>query len=91
VASILSRTTVTNAHPIDIETLADLKRHLADIDAPEEDIQDAADAFLHCTIKLEGVDTRAAHLLENYLESLGGGMAMSCSPGSSRESRSGLT
>jgi dihydropteroate synthase len=76
VASILSRVSQINAHPIDITTLEDLRRHLTDIDAAEEDLQATADAFLYLTIKLEGVDTRAAKMLESHLEGLGGGIAM---------------
>jgi dihydropteroate synthase len=55
----------------------DVKRHLGDFDLSGEDIQKIADNFLYCTIKLESVDTRAANLMKSYLETLGGGIAMS--------------
>ncbi len=74
---MLTQASLTNAHLIDISTRGDLSRHLSDIGAPEEEMQDAADTFLYCTIKLENVDTRAAHQLRNHLESLGGGLALS--------------
>jgi len=34
------------------------------------------DKFFYCTIKLEGIDTRAAKLMKTHLETLGGGLAM---------------
>jgi dihydropteroate synthase len=55
----------------------DVKRHLGDFDLSGEDIQKIADNFLYCAIKLESVDTRAANLMKSYLETLGGGIAMS--------------
>jgi dihydropteroate synthase len=66
----------TNAHPIDITSADDLRRHLSEIDISSEDITKIADTFLYCTIKLENVDTRAANLMKSYLETLGGGIAM---------------
>ena len=66
----------TNAHPIDISTASDLRRHLADIDVSEPEIDALTDQFFHCTIKLEGVDTRAAKLMKTHIEALGGGLAM---------------
>jgi dihydropteroate synthase len=54
----------------------DVRRHLGDFDLPPEEMDALADAFLHCTIKLESVDTRAANLMRSYLETLGGGIAM---------------
>ena len=55
----------------------DVRRHLGEFDLSAEDMEKIADTFLYCTIKLEGVDTRAANLLKSYLETLGGGIAMS--------------
>jgi dihydropteroate synthase len=76
VASIFLRAVETNAHPIDIASASDLKRHLAEIDVSDEDIERIADRFLYCTVKLEGVDTRAANLMKSCVENLGGGLAM---------------
>jgi len=55
----------------------DVRRHLGEFDLSAEDMEKIADTFLYCTIKLEGVDTRAANLMKSYLETLGGGIAMS--------------
>ncbi len=74
--SILLRSSETNAHPIDISSAPDLKRHLGEIDLSDEEIEKIADQFLYSTVKLEGVDTRAANLIKKYIESLGGGIAM---------------
>jgi dihydropteroate synthase len=76
VASILQRTSDTNAHPIDISSAGDLKRHLGEIDITDGDIEKTADQFLYSTIKLEGVDTRAANLMKTCVETLGGALAM---------------
>jgi len=76
VASIFLKASESNAHPIDIGSAGDLKRHLNEIDVSDEDIENIADRFLYCTIKLEGVDTRAANLIKSYIETLGGGLAM---------------
>ena len=70
-------TSETNAHPIDIATAGDLARHLKEIDVAADEIEKVTDSFLHCAIKLERVDTRGANLMRGYLESLGGGIAMS--------------
>ena len=75
-ASIFLKASESNAHPIDIASAGDLKRHLNEIDVSDEDIENIADRFLYCTIKLEGVDTRAANLIKSYIETLGGGLAM---------------
>ena len=75
-ASILLRSSATNAHALDIGSAEDLKRHLGEIDLSAEEIEKVTDQFLHCTIKLEGVDTRAANLLQSLLANLGGGLAM---------------
>jgi dihydropteroate synthase len=71
-----AKSSETNAHPIDISSTSDLKRHLSEIDVSDEDIERIADRFLYCTVKLEGVDTRAANLIKSYVEALGGGAAM---------------
>jgi dihydropteroate synthase len=55
----------------------DVRRHLGEFELSGEELEKMADTFLHCTIKLEGVDTRAANLMRSYLETLGGGIAMS--------------
>lgn len=75
-ASILQRVSDSNAHPIDISSAVDLKRHLAEVDIPDADIEKISDQFLYCTLKLEGVDTRAANLMKSCIETLGGGLAM---------------
>ncbi len=75
-ASILQRVSDANAHPIDISSAVDLKRHLGEIDIADTDIERVADQFLYITLKLEGVDTRAANLMKSCLETLGGGLAM---------------
>jgi dihydropteroate synthase len=77
VASILLRSSETNAHPIDITSMNDVRRHLGEFELSGEELEKMADTFLYCTIKLEGVDTRAANLMRSYLETLGGGIAMS--------------
>jgi len=66
----------SNAHPIDINSLRDLKRHLGELDVSLEEIERLSDAFLHATIKLEGVDSRAAAFMRSTLENLGGAIAM---------------
>jgi dihydropteroate synthase len=76
VASILQRVSDSNAHPIDITSAVDLKRHLSEVDIPDTDIEKISDQFLYCTLKLEGVDTRAANLMKSCIETLGGGLAM---------------
>ena len=75
-ASILQRTSDTNAHPIDISSAGDLKRHLGEIYIADGDIEKTTDQFLYSTIKLEGVDTRAANLMKTCIETLGGALAM---------------
>jgi dihydropteroate synthase len=76
VASTFLKASNTNAHPIDIATASDLHRHLSDIDVSEAEIDAMTDKFFYCTIKLEGIDTRAAKLMKTHLETLGGGLAM---------------
>jgi dihydropteroate synthase len=76
VASTFLKASDTNAHPIDIATASDLHRHLSDIDVSEAEIDAMTDKFFYCTIKLEGIDTRAAKLMKTHLETLGGGLAM---------------
>ncbi len=76
-ASLFLKSSETNAHPIDIATASDLSRHLGEIDLAAEDIEKVTDSFLYCAIKLERVDTRAANIMKDYLETLGGGIAMS--------------
>lgn len=75
-ASTFLKASDTNAHPIDIATVSDLHRHLGDIDVSEAEIDAMTDRFFYCTIKLEGIDTRAAKLMKTHLETLGGGLAM---------------
>ena len=75
-APILLNSSETNAHPVDILSVSDVHRHLGEFDLSTEDMEKAADTFLYCTIKLEGVDTRAANLMKALLETLGGGIAM---------------
>ena len=73
---MLLKSSETNAHPIDIATLGDLKRHLGELDLSADDVEKLSDSFLYFTIKLEGVDTRAANIMKSTLETLGGGIAM---------------
>jgi dihydropteroate synthase len=73
---MLLKSTETNAHPIDITSLGDLKRHLGELDLSSDDIEKLSDSFLYFTIKLEGIDTRAANVMKSSLETLGGGIAM---------------
>jgi dihydropteroate synthase len=76
VASTYLRSSETNAHPIAIGSANDLKRHLSEIDVSDDEIEKISDMFLYCTVKLEGVDTRAANLMKTSIESLGGALAM---------------
>jgi dihydropteroate synthase len=76
VALISLGSSATNAHIIDIGSAADLRRHLRDIHVDEDEVGRLADSFLYCTLKLEGVDTRAANLLRTAVEALGGTVAM---------------
>jgi dihydropteroate synthase len=76
VASTHLRSAETNAHPLSIGSANDLKRHLGEIDMSEEEIEKISDMFLYCTVKLEGVDTRAANLMKTSIENLGGALAM---------------
>jgi dihydropteroate synthase len=73
---MLLKSTETNAHPIDIASLGDLKRHLGELDLSTDDIEKLFDSFLYFTIKLEGIDTRAANVMKSSLETLGGAIAM---------------
>ncbi len=75
-ASTYLRSAETNAHPLSIGSANDLKRHLGEIDMSEEEIEKISDMFLYCTVKLEGVDTRAANLMKTSIETLGGALAM---------------
>jgi len=76
VAPAYLRSAETNAHPIAISSANDLKRHLSEIDVADDEIERISDMFLHCTLKLERVDTRAANLMKTAIESLGGALAM---------------
>jgi dihydropteroate synthase len=76
VAPTYLRSAETNAHPIAISSANDLKRHLSEIDVTDDEIERISDMFLHCTLKLERVDTRAANLMKTSIESLGGALAM---------------
>jgi dihydropteroate synthase len=76
VALISLGSSATNAHIIDIGNAADLRRHLGDIDIADDDAGALAERFLYCTLKLEGVDTRAANLMRTSVETLGGSIAM---------------
>jgi len=76
VASTYLRSSETNAHPIAIGSANDLKRHLAEIDVSDAEIEKISDMFLYCTVKLEAIDTRAANLMKSRIENLGGAIAM---------------
>jgi dihydropteroate synthase len=73
---MLLKPSETNAHPIDASSVNDVKRHLGELNVSSDEMDTIAESFLYCTIKLEGVDTRAANLMKSYLETLGGGIAM---------------
>ena len=75
-ASTYLRSSETNAHPIAIGSANDLKRHLAEIDVSDAEIEKISDMFLYCTVKLEAIDTRAANLMKSRIENLGGAIAM---------------
>ncbi len=75
-ASTYPRPSETNAHPVTVGTANDLKRHLSEIAVSDDEIEKISDMFLYCTVKLEGVDTRAANLMKTSIESLGGAIAM---------------
>ncbi len=75
-ASTYLRSSETNAHPIAIGSANDLKRHLAEIDVSDDEIEKISDMFLYCTVKLEAIDTRAANLMKTRIENLGGAIAM---------------
>ncbi len=63
-------------HPVDIATTADLQRHLGEMGVPSEEIARIADSFLTLSLKIEDVDARAAALLKDRVDELGGGAAM---------------
>ncbi|MGA2765492.1 MAG: dihydropteroate synthase [Spirochaetia bacterium] len=75
-ASTYLRPSETNAHPVTVGSANDLKRHLSEIAVTDDEIEKISDMFLYCTVKLEGVDTRAANLMKTSIESLGGAIAM---------------
>jgi dihydropteroate synthase len=76
VAPIFLATSNTNAHLLAVASASDLRRHLGEIDVPEDEIEELTGRFLHYTVKVEGIDTRAANLMKKHLEALGGGLAM---------------
>jgi len=76
VALISLGSSATHAHLIDVTSVTDLRRHLGEIDIPDEEAGPITDRFLYCTLKLEGVDTRAANLILTAIEALGGSIAM---------------
>lgn len=76
-ASLFPRPSATNAHLVDISSADDLRRHLSGIDVPSGQWDEIVEKFLFSTIKLEGVDTRAANILKSIVETLGAGIAMS--------------
>jgi dihydropteroate synthase len=76
VAPIFLATSNTNAHLLAVASASDLRRHLGEIDVPEDEIEELTGRFLHHTVKVEGIDTRAANLMKKHLEALGGGLAM---------------
>ncbi len=75
-APISLNTPGLNAHPIAVASAEDVRKQLAEIDVADEEIEKVVDRFLSCTIKLEGVDTRAANMLKSHIETLGGSLAM---------------
>ena len=75
-ASTYLRPSETNAHPVTVSSANDLKRHLSEIAVTDDEIEKISDMFLYCTVKLEGVDTRAANLMKTSIENLGGAIAM---------------
>jgi dihydropteroate synthase len=77
VASTFLRSSETNAHPLDISSMNDVRRHLGEFNLSAEELQKVADSFLYFTVKLENVDTRAANQMKSIMEILGGGIAIS--------------
>lgn len=75
-APIFPRPSQNNAHPVDISTASDLQRHLSELAVSPEEVPALEDRFLYCNVKLEKVDTRAANVMREFLETLGGGIAM---------------
>jgi dihydropteroate synthase len=76
VAPIPLNTPAWNAHRVEIASAEDVRKHLGEIDVADDEIEKVVDRFLSCTIKLEGVDTRAANMLRSHIETLGGSLAM---------------
>jgi dihydropteroate synthase len=76
VALISLGSSAANAHLVDVTSVTDLRRHLEEIDIDDDEAAAVAERFLYVTVKLEGVDTRAANLLRSSVETLGGSIAM---------------
>jgi len=65
-----------NSHFINLNDPGDIKRELLSIGVEQESIEELMDRFLYCSLRLENIDTRAANLMNSYLNSLGGTLAM---------------
>jgi dihydropteroate synthase len=65
-----------NSHFINLNDPNDIKRELVSIGVNHADIDDLLDRFLYCSLRLENIDTRAANLMNSYLNALGGTLAM---------------
>jgi dihydropteroate synthase len=65
-----------NSHFINLNDPGDIKRELSSIGVEQESIEELMDRFLYCSLRLEHIDTRAANLMNSYLNSLGGTLAM---------------
>ncbi len=66
-----------NTRLIEMSRSYDIKEQLAEIGLSEEEIEGNYEYFKFYSLKIEGVDTRAANLLKKYVEQLGGVIAFS--------------
>ncbi len=66
-----------NTRLIEMSRCYDIREQLAEIGLSEEEIEGNYEYFKFYSLKIEGVDTRAANLLKKYVEQLGGVIAFS--------------
>jgi dihydropteroate synthase len=65
-----------NSHFVNLNDPADIRREFMTIGVEQNSIDELMDRFLYCSLRLENIDTRAAHLMNSYLNALGGTLAM---------------
>ncbi len=65
-----------NAHSLNLETTADIKKQLTGIGAADRSSEHLPDHFRFFTIKMANVDARSAELMKSQLERLGGDLVM---------------